>query len=193
MKEYSILVIELDDTEPPRIASHPNLVVIKTYQTPEEKFEDLLQGKGKKKWYQNRIVKVRKDLMPKATFSSGKKANDEIGRLKKNLKEQGFTVGQDQNVWRVYVIELRKEDGPEKWVYVGMTSKTVEERFQEHKDGRRNKKGPLYNKEVKEHGVRLLYDLFPDENIFFTQDMGETAEKLHAEKLESEGFTVVWG
>ena len=193
MKEYSILVIELDDAEPPRIASHPNLVVIKTDQTPEEKFDDLLQGKGKKKWYQNRIVKLREDLMPEATFSTGEKANKEMSRLKKNLQEQGFTVGQDQKIWQVYVIELEKEDGLEKWVYVGVTSKTVEERFREHKDGRRNKKGRLYNKEVKDHGVRLLYDLFPDENIFFTQGMGEAAEKIHAEKLESEGFTVVWG
>ncbi len=192
-KEYSVVVLELDDAEPRRISSHPNLVVDKTYDPPKKRFDDLLQGKGKKKWYANRIVKLREDLMPEATFTTGEKANDEMGKLKKSLKEQGFTVGQDQKIWQVYVIELAKEGGPEKWVYVGVTSKTVEERFREHKDGRRNKKGRLYNKEVKEHGDRLLYDLFPDENIFFTQDMGEAAEKLHAEKLESEGFTVVWG
>ncbi len=192
-KEYSVLVLELDDAKPRRISSHPNLVVDKTYDPPKKRFDDLLQGKGKKKWYANRIVKLREDLMPESTFTTGEKANDEMGKLKKSLKEQGFTVGQDQKIWQVYVIELAKEGGPEKWVYVGVTSKTVEERFREHKDGRRNKKGRLYNKEVKEHGDRLLYDLFPDENIFFTQDMGEAAEKLHAEKLESEGFTVVWG
>ena len=193
-EEYSVVVLELDDAEPRRISSHPNLVVDKTIQTPEKKFNDLRQGTNKtKKWYANRIVKLRQDLMPEATFATGEKANDEMGKLKERLKEQGFTVGQDQKIWQVYVIELEKEDGPEKWVYVGVTSKTVEERFREHKDGRRNKKGRLYNKEVKEHGVGLLYDLFPDENIFFTQNMGETAEKLHAEKLESKGFTVVWG
>ncbi len=192
-KEYSVLVLELDDAKPRRISSHPNLVVDKTYDPPQKRFDDLIQGKGKKKWYANRIVKLREDLMPESTFTTGEKANDEMGKLKKSLKEQGFTVGQDQKIWQVYVIELAKEGGPEKWVYVGVTSKTVEERFREHKDGRRNKKGRLYNKEVKEHGDRLLYDLFPDENIFFTQDMGEAAEKLHAEKLESEGFTVVWG
>ena len=193
-KEYSIIVLELDDAKPRRVPSHPNLAVIKTTQTPEKKFNDLRQGKSKKNsWFNNRIVKLREDLMPTATFSMAGKANVEMGKLKKNLKEQGFTVGQDQSIWRVYVIELIKEDGPEKWVYVGMTSKTIEERYLEHKEGRRNRKGRLYNKEVKDHGVGLLPDLFPDENIFFSQEMGKTAEKLHAEKLQSEGFTVVWG
>ena len=48
-KVYSVLVLELNEAEPRRVLSHPNLAVVKTQQEPEIRFAQLLNVKEKTK------------------------------------------------------------------------------------------------------------------------------------------------
>ncbi len=79
-------------------------------------------------------------------------------------------------MYRVYVIELSKKvftenakfraanpqfNGVLECLYVGMTSKTPEERFKQHKTGFRNKKGhKLSSNIVEKYGLYLRGSLF---------------------------------
>ncbi len=78
--------------------------------------------------------------------------------------------------YRIYVIELRKKiftentrfrvanpqfNGVLECLYVGMTSKTPKERFEQHKTGYRNKKGHnLSSSIVKKYGSYLRPSLY---------------------------------
>ena len=78
--------------------------------------------------------------------------------------------------YRVYVIELSKRiysenkrfreanpqfNGVLECLYVGMTSKTPKERFEQHKTGYRNKKGyKLSSKIVEKYGMYLRPSLY---------------------------------
>ena len=191
---FQVVVIELDDQQPRLNPSEPNLLVAMTTSDPEELFSRLAQGKGKKnKWARNRVVKLRYDLAPDTFFTDHESANLHKKYLIKNLQEKGFSVNQQRQSWRVYVIKLEREGYPDNYVYVGSTSKTAEERFQEHKEGKRNSKGPLFSRKVKEYGTELLYDLFPEDNVFLTQKSALKFEEEHAKKLRKDGFKVEQG
>jgi len=69
-------------------------------------------------------------------------------------------------------------------VYVGMTSKTPEERFKVHKSDDQ-KSSP----KVKEFGIRLMPDLYEDLNPLTWREV-EDAEKKRAEKLRKQGYAV---
>ncbi len=191
---FRVVVIELDDEQPRLNPLEPNLLVAVSVSDSEELFSRLAQGKGKKNtWARNRVVKLRHDLATDLTFTDHKSAKSCQQSLIKELQEKGFSVNQQRQSWRIYVIKLEKDGRPDNWVYVGSTSKTPEERFQEHKDGKRNSKGPLFSRKVKKHGTELLYDMFPEDNIFLTQDSALKCEKDYANKLKKDGFKVEQG
>ena len=192
--EYSVVVLELDDATPRLNPIKPNLFVATTLQTPEEKFTHMSQGKGKRgKWAMNRIIRLRPDLALQETFKSHMTAKKQKNLLIKNLRNQGFTVNNQTKTWSIYVVELSNQETFENWVYVGSTSKTAEDRFQEHIEARRNAKGPLFSRTVNKFGKQLLPELFPEENKFFTQEQAQQAEKEHASKLQDEGYKVHYG
>lgn len=78
--------------------------------------------------------------------------------------------------YRIYVVELSKRVYTENWkfraanpqfngvlqcLYVGMTSKTPKERFEQHKTGYRNKKGhKLSSNLVQKYGMYLRPSLY---------------------------------
>ncbi len=191
---YRVVVIELDDQEPRLNPLEPNLLVAIATSDPEEFFLRLGRGEGKKnKWARNRVVKLRHDLAPDMAFADHESANLHKKDLIKGLQEKGFSVNQQRQSWRVYVIKLERDGYPDNYVYVGSTSKTAEERFQEHKEGKRNSKGPLFSRKVKEYGTELLYDLFPEDNIFLTQNSALKYEEDYAKKLKKDGFKVEQG
>jgi hypothetical protein len=93
------------------------------------------------------------------------------------------------------VIELDPKGckDPEKgFVYVGETSKTPEERYKEHLEGKRSKRGRLYSREVRKYGKCLRTDLAP-EIRYFDGVSSKAAEKRWARKLRDEGYRVVGG
>ena len=94
--------------------------------------------------------------------------------------------------YRVYVIELSKKvftesakfraanpqfNGALQCLYVGMTSKSPKERFEQHKTGHRNKKGhKISSNIVEKYGMYLrpsLYNHIPPMNRADALKMGE--------------------
>lgn len=100
--------------------------------------------------------------------------------------------------YRVYVIELspdvlgkkrvadenagRRADKP--CVYVGQTARTPEERFAQHKAGKRS------SRIVREFGVRLRPRLYRNVGPFATRAEAEAAETRLAERLRRRGYAV---
>jgi hypothetical protein len=98
----------------------------------------------------------------------------------------------------VYVIELRpdvmerkafagendgrREDKP--CVYVGQIARTPEERFAQHKAGKRS------SRIVREFGVRLRPRLYRNWGPYATRAEAEAAESRLAEKLRGRGYAV---
>lgn len=105
----------------------------------------------------------------------------------------------------IYVIELDKsilelkkfrEENPDyiqgkPCVYVGYTSKTPEERFDQHISGAKNKKGyPIYSKKVKKYGLRLKPRLYKSHNPMGTQQEAIDMEVEKARRLRKRGYGV---
>ena len=107
--------------------------------------------------------------------------------------------------YRVYVIELAKRvftenakfraanpqfNGVLECLYVGMTSKTPKERFQQHKTGYRNKKGhKLSSNIVQKYGQYLRPNLYNHLNAMTRSEALEMEEKL-ALKLRRQRYAV---
>lgn len=104
----------------------------------------------------------------------------------------------------IYVIELDKGilknkafikmnpnyDDSKPCVYVGMTSKTPEQRFLEHTNGLRTKKGfPLFSRKVKKYGIRLKPRLYKSHNPMTASDAVEF-EVEKARRLRKRGYGV---
>ena len=96
-------------------------------------------------------------------------------------------------VYRVYVVELARKvytdnakfraanpqyNGVLECLYVGMTSKTPQERFEQHKSGHRTKKGrKVYSNIVRKYGRYLRPSLYEHIN-----PMSSRVEALEMEK-----------
>jgi predicted GIY-YIG superfamily endonuclease len=188
-----VLVVELDDIVPRRDTEKPNLYVGITVEEPKIRFDALRKGKGPK-WLQGHLVRLREDLTS-GPFILREEARFEHRMAVTCLKSEGFTVNRDPAVWTVYVVELDPKGckNPGKgFVYVGQTSKTPEERFEEHKKGRRNRRGPLFSPVVKNYGLNLRMDLAPGTK-FFNRVSAEAAEKRWCRKLKDEGYRAAGG
>ena len=188
-----ILVVELDDAEPRRDPGKPNLYVAITTQEPANRFAALLKGKGPD-WLRDRLVMLRDDLTS-GPFLLREEADKEKRAAVRCLKSEGYTVNRDSKVWTVYVIELDPKgckDPGKGFVYVGETSKTPEERFEEHRKGKRNTRGPLFSPVVRKFGRRLRMDLAP-ETKYYDQAASKAAEKRWAAKLKADGYRVAGG
>jgi hypothetical protein len=115
------------------------------------------------------------------------------------LRKLGFGVNGDNTVWKVYVIELDQVRAPDPscpWVYVGETCKNVEERFLQHKQGKRNRsgRGRLFATVVRKHGVKLRPDLYPPEpNRNYSRKDSEKSEQEWINELKSRGLQVEGG
>ncbi|TDI68764.1 MAG: ribose-5-phosphate isomerase [Bacteroidetes bacterium] len=107
--------------------------------------------------------------------------------------------------YQVYVIELAKRvftentkfraanpqfNGVLECLYVGMTSKTPKERFQQHKTGYRNKKGhKLSSNIVQKYGQYLRPSLYNHLNAMSKSEALEMEKKL-ALKLRRQRYAV---
>lgn len=108
--------------------------------------------------------------------------------------------------YRVYVIELSKRvftenyrfreanpqfNGVLECLYVGITSKTPKERFQQHKTGYRNRKGhKLSSNIVEKYGLYLRPSLYNHIDPVLTRDEALTLEKGLALELRRKRYAV---
>jgi predicted GIY-YIG superfamily endonuclease len=111
--------------------------------------------------------------------------------------------------YHVYVIELRKKvfsehrkfrdanpqfNGVLECLYVGMTSKTPQQRFDQHINGAVNTKGHRISSSiVKKYGVYLRPSLYIDIGPFKTLKEALTAEKNLAIELRRKKYAVWYG
>jgi len=109
-------------------------------------------------------------------------------------------------LYHIYVIELSKRvftestkyrkanpqfNGVLQCLYVGMTSKTPKQRFEQHKTGYRNKKGyKLSSNIVEKYGMYLRPSLYNHIDPFFTRKEALIAEEQIALELRREGYAV---
>ncbi|MGB5645917.1 ribose-5-phosphate isomerase [Muriicola sp.] len=108
--------------------------------------------------------------------------------------------------YQIYVIELSKRvftenakfrlanpqfNGALECLYVGMTSKTPKERFQQHKTGFRNSKGhKLSSNIVQKYGSYLRPSLYNHIDPFTTRAEALKMEKLLAMELRRKRYAV---
>jgi hypothetical protein len=111
-----------------------------------------------------------------------------------------------KNEYRVYVIELSKKvftanrkfreanpqfNGVLQCLYVGMTSKTPRERFEQHKSGYINKKGhKLSANIVEKYGLYLRGSLFQDIDPMASRAEALKMEENLALELRRQGYAV---
>ena len=72
--------------------------------------------------------------------------------------------------------------------YVGMSSKTPEDRFEQHKTGDHY----YYCRHVRNHGICLVPELYEHIPRFATSDEAKAREKELAVELREEGHAVYW-
>jgi predicted GIY-YIG superfamily endonuclease len=84
--------------------------------------------------------------------------------------------------------EANPDHRPDKpCVYVGMTGRTAEQRFEQHK------RGYKANRFAKKYGIRLRKRLYTHYQDIPTQKQALAAEKRLAERLRKRGYAVWWG
>ncbi len=177
----------------------PQLLLGSARDKPISRMEKLADGSlDHSKFAQTYGIEPRMDLLETMPAEIGalesyrKKddASEVRAQVRDHLLDQGYVLdpANGNETYTIYIINLVDESGsdpsPRKWVYVGETSKTPEERFDEHKNGTRD------NKAAREHGRDLNYDLMKGiPQVRFKQD-SKWLEADTGEKLRSRGYVV---
>jgi len=192
---YRVVVLELTNVVSRIRTDRPNLYVGVTTRTPQQLADGLNNGKYTPAWARNNVVGILDTLAPAGTFTytEAKQLRDD---LKRQLRTKGYTVNRNTTAYRTYVINLHNPnlaDPGKGYVYVGQTSKTPEQRRQEHLNGTPSRKGHnLASRKVLKYGTELNYDLMT-QRIYLTQKQALTAERRLAARLRQQGYTVEGG
>ena len=190
--------IWLGQVEPPEHAwidsKIPRLLLGSSKKNPIERIKELESELGLK-------IKPRMDILqkiPRQEFgASSYRTREEISEQKKRVKrfllekKHIVDLNSGKHVYKVYVINLSDEVGPRigrhRWVYVGQTFRTPEERLEQHLNGHKSSNW------VKKYGQGLNFTLFKDlPTVRFRQD-AEMLERLLAKDLARRGFNVKGG
>ena len=177
----------------------PQLLLGSARDNPIQRMEKLADGSlDHSKFAQAYGIEPRMDLLETlpaeiGALESYRKKDDASkvrAQVRDHLLDQGYVVAdaRTDEVYTIYIINLVDDSvsdpSPGKWVYVGETSKTPEERFDEHKNGTRD------NKDARDHGRDLNYDLMKGiPQVRFRQD-SKWLEADTGEKLRSRGYVV---
>ena len=192
---YRVVVLEIDDVVERLNPAHPNVCVTVSLHDPEQLAVGLNAGKYRPAWARGHVVRVRHDLMEldAVAYEQAKAAQQ---RVRRELQRAGYTVNRDQRTYRTYVIRLNNPALPDPgrgYVYVGMTSKTVEERVQEHlTDARRDNGFRRASRVVARYGVELAPELMTSK-VYLEEGQARRAERRLAERLRAAGFVVEGG
>jgi hypothetical protein len=177
----------------------PQLLLGSARDNPIGRMEKLADGSlDHSKFAQTYGIEPRMDLLETLPAEIGalesyrKKddASEVRAQVRDHLLDQGYVLdpANGNETYTIYIVNLVDDPAPDpspgKWVYVGETSKTPEERFDEHKNGIRD------NKAAREHGRDLNYDLMKDiPQVRFKQD-SQWLEAQTGEELRSRGYVV---
>ena len=191
-KRWWIEVVEILDPDlPRRLADKPNVKVSVRMSQPTA--ETVHQH------HKDQPVLFRADLSPTKSYSDHELAKNRKTEVRERLMAQGYTLNKNLSTWSVYVIELdtshftpaqRKKHSA--FFYVGMTSKKVDARLAEHKEGARTDKGPKFGRSAHKYFSRYRPDLSP-KKLYFSKDQALRAESKKRLQLESRGYKVDGG
>ena len=191
-KRWWIEVVEfLDPDLPRRLADKPNVKVSVRMGQPTN---DNVQTH-----FEKEKVLFRADLSPTKSYSDHELAKNRKTEVRERLMAQGYTFNGNLSTWSVYVIELdtshftpaqRKKHSA--FFYVGMTSKKVDARLAEHKEGARTEKGPKFGRSAHKYFSRYRPDLSPKQ-LYFSQELALRAESKKRLQLEARGYKVDGG
>ena len=201
MPPYRIWLGEVEDPSFARWhdPDRPQLLLGSARDDPLQRMEKLADGSlDHSKFAQAYGIEQRMDLLETLPAEIGAlesyRKKDDASEVRAQVRDHllglGYVVAdaRTDEVYTIYIINLVDESAPDpspgKWVYVGETSKTPEERFDEHKNGIRD------NKAAREHGRDLNYDLMKDiPQLRFKQD-SKWLEAHAGEKLRDCGYKV---
>ena len=131
--------------------------------------------------------KPRLDLCPEEKRHSKDAANKLVEKTKRKLRRDGYLVN-PEDARSLYVIEIDPVEGAlpkDTQLYVGETSKTIEERFAQHVAG-----GELATRHTRGKRLKLLKDLSPKAK-YYGIDASVAAETRLGNRLLSKGYKVV--
>ena len=206
MPPYRIWLGEVEDPSFARYhdPDRPQLLLGSARDYPLQRMEKLADGSlDHSKFAQAYGIEPRMDLLePLAEIgalesyrktddaSAAGVASEVRAQVRDHLLGLGYVVAdaRTNEVYTIYIVNLVDDSAPDpslgKWVYVGETSKTPEERFDEHKNGIRD------NKAARDHGRDLNYDLMKRiPQVRFKQD-SKWLEAHAGEKLRDCGYKV---
>jgi hypothetical protein len=177
----------------------PQLLLGSARDNPIQRMEKLADGSlDHSKFAQTYGIEPRMDLLETlpaeiGALESYRKKDDASkvrAQVRDHLLDQGYVLdpANGNETYTIYIVNLVDDSEPDlalrKWVYVGETSKTPEERFDEHKNGIRD------NKAARDHGRDLNYDLMKRiPQVRFKQD-SKWLEAHAGEKLRDCGYKV---
>ena len=193
IRKYHTVIIELDSTLPRRDTDKPHLYIGTSTSTPDERLRQLQQGNGPS-FARGHFLSVFEESPYSKPTSDPDVANRRLDETIERYSQLGHMVNNSRSEWHVYVIDLKQDHLEVKpksgHVYVGSTSKTVNERVQQHKNGTESTKGHrLSSQYVFLHFGGLNKSLSPKEK-YFTSKAAEEKEERLAEELCRKGYLV---
>lgn len=192
---HGVVVVELDETfGAPLRPDRPNLYVDIAHGDAAVHVAQLQTGSAGPLDIRGHVGRARPDLYERYPPTTRRDARRQRRALVCRLIRQYHLVHGHLR-YRVYVVELDaghvRADPQRGWVYVGMSSKSPEQRFAEHRSGARNARGRLYNTKVRDHGVRLLPRYYESRPPACSPAEGRQREREVAVHLHRKGFVVV--
>lgn len=182
-----VVTLTLSDVVPRRNPDFPVVLVIDSTQSDDA--EVLRRAR-------RRTASLRAAATGILTEGTSPKFSNDAGALRqqradvrRRLSEAGYTVNPSEGgTFRIYVIETdnKRPGAPGRpWVYVGMTSKTADERVSEHLRGVPNRRGAGWRQFIHRNP-----SLEPTRNTFHSVTDAETEETLWGNELIQRGFYV---
>lgn len=191
--------------EPQRRADRPRIIVKPLAHRPGHELDKWV--KTSRKARRRRVVDVLYELMPGHSQPGGRDnpfirptQSEEILAAVKALRERlrcdGYTVHGDMTVWRLYAIELDNprhnwKDYPKGHLYVGQTSRAVEERIRQHREGHIGRRGhKLESRRCHKYFKEPRLDLLPKDfrqTLYCREDalIAEADLRIH---FEAQGY-----
>jgi len=173
---WRVAVVELHGDLPRR---HPDLANLRVSVTVKEP---------------TRIADHRDDLAPKRAFVDRKDAVKAREATITRLRDRGYTVNGNLEVYSVYVIELDASAAPDHrgYLYVGQTVHDPAVRVEQHRVGHWHNGVAKHSRVVRRLFVRRRPDLEP-KRVYFSREDGLRAESRTRLRLEKRGYRVEGG
>ena len=182
-----VVTLVLTDIVPRRNPEFP--VVFVTDSTQADDAVVLRRARGRKSFLRAAATGIIAEGTSQEFTDDAGALRQQRADVRRRLSDAGFTVNPTEGrTFRIYVIETdnNKPGAPGRpWVYVGMTSKTADERVSEHLRGVPNRRGAGWRQFIHRNP-----SLEPDRNTFHSVTDAETEETLWGNELIRRGFYV---